>query len=494
MKNLVICGLCVIAVLGEEARGADLPPDMEAQIAEGKRWFQEAGNTDLGTAERNAARVKAWKCLWPAREALDLYGDDHPEGADAAERKYGEIRMMVHWLKKESPMGLLESSGVGPGKGAGAVGGAPPAPPPPTPPAPGPVPPPAPGASAPPAPPSPKPPGPTVESLFAAAEEYERKHRFDLSGIHERYLAVVTTFPDLSRDLVRKAAEKAGDAEGRMKDAYRVLRNEDPDALEGVNDTRIRGMVTVVSLDLKKPDAAVRERAARVLGLLAHPDSIPPLSKAVAKEAEPAPADAMVDAFARIGGKKGALALAELPGDSRHAARAFDALLRMGRRSPVDRRYAALGIACFVAAKDDALFQRMLSTLKGMGRDGFLALTDSVNHNMTAARLLAVIGELSDAKEPGVALVVSRYFQHGRGPDDDRIREAALAAVRKLAKKENCGDAVIPCLFHGVRTEETRWYTTNLLQELTGQRFTVKQWGSWKAWWKSKHPEWKENS
>ena len=61
--------LAAAALLAGSAFAADLPPDMDAKVAEGKKWFDVAGNTDLGTGERNAARVKSWKCLWPALEA-----------------------------------------------------------------------------------------------------------------------------------------------------------------------------------------------------------------------------------------------------------------------------------------------------------------------------------------------------------------------------------------------------------------------------------------
>jgi hypothetical protein len=331
-----------------------------------------------------------------------------------------------------------------------------------------------------------------VESLFANAQEYERRHRFDLPGIHARYLRVVTTCPDLSQDLVRKAAEKAGDLEGRLKDAYRLLRNEDPDALQGATNVRIKAMVLTVARDLSSRDAALRERAARILGLLGHPEAVYDLSKALDKETEEAPAAAAIEALGRIGGTKGATALADLRSDDRYASRALDALIALSKRNPVDRRIAAKQMGRFVGAKDEALFDRMLAAFKGMGMDGLLGLQACCENNTTADRLIDVIGRLSESKEPAVARVLSRYLQQGRGPDDARIRDAAMNGIRKMAQPKNVGDAVVPHLFPAVRNKFTRFYATQMLQEITHQLIDIRHYTSWSTWWRSTHPDWKE--
>jgi HEAT repeat protein len=501
-----------VSIFAGPAAAADLPKEMDALVAEGKKWFQESGNTELGTAERNAARVKSWRSLWPAREALDRYEEDHPEDMNRVDAKYGEIRMMIYCLRKESPVGLLEGSGVGPKKGGDdeedpepaappAAGRTPPmlppgpAPtPPPAPASPGPVPAAPPAAPVPAAPPkAPGPPAPAVESLMAAAEEYERKHRFDLPGIQARYLKVVAADPDLSSPLARKAAENAGELESRLKDAYRLLRNEDPDSLKGMTNVRIKGMVIAVARDLPDPDPAVRERAARTIGLLANLEGVYYLANALKKETEAAPADAMVEALVRIGGLKSADALADLKDDARHAERALAALIRLSKRNPVDRRIAATRMARFVGARDDELFDRMFKTLQGMGPEGVVGLAAALDHGTTYPRLIKVIGALADTKEPGVARVLSRYFQQGRGGGDDQVRDAAMKAVKKLAKPENAGEAVIPRLFYAVRNVATRVFTTQVLQEITGRGYTVKEWGSWSNWWLESHPGWKDD-
>ena len=494
----------IARTLGLLAAALALPPavafadsigEIEPLVAEGTKWFKESGNTDLPPGDRNAARVKAWKSLWPAREMLDRLCEKNPGDEESLNRKYGEIRSMIYWLRKEAPMGLLEGSGVGPGPGElsdsrgesdpGAGGGPAELPPTPTPPAP------APGVPAAPVPP-PAPAIPTLDTLFAAAEAYEKEHRFDTPGIHGRWLRVVATYPDSADPRVRTAAEKAGAAEAKLKDAYRLLRNEDPDALKGASSVKLRGFVIVVSRDLVSPDTALRTRAARTLGLIGHPEGAYELKKALEKETEDEPADVMADAMFRIGGRKGADALADFKAHPKHAGRALDALITLARRNSVDRRIAAKEMARFMGARDESLFEKMLATQKSLGQDGIHGLAACTEHNTTASRLVAVCQAMGDSKEPAVARVLAKYFQPGRGPQDAAIREAAMSAVREMFKKENCGDAVIPHLFVGLRNGATRGYTTMLLQELTGQKFEVKAWNQWSAWWRRGHPEWKE--
>jgi hypothetical protein len=446
--------------------GGELPKEMDALFAEGKRWFQEAGNTDLGTAERNAARVKAWKALWPAKEALDAYEEENPGGMEEANRKYGEIRSMIYWLRKESPIGLLEGSGVGPAKADPE---------------------PAPPKEEPKAEPKAAPPSP-LEALFAAAESYEKRHPFDVPGAHARWLKVVAACDDPSNEIARKAAVRAADLETRLKDAYKLLRDDDPEALQGIDNVRIKGMAIAVARDLLSRDPAVREKAGKTLGALGHGEAIYYLKRALPKEEVDGPADAMVQALERIGGPKGCEALADLNDDSRHAGRAFDALLRISGRNSVDRRTAARQMGRYIGARDDEQFDRMMKAFKGMGDVGLVGLAASLGNNTTYARLLKVIDLLSNSKEPSVAALFVRYFQEGRGPRDAEVRAAAMNAVRKMAKPENCGEDVIPHLFGGLRVVASRAYTTALLQELTGKDFSVDKWGYWSDWWKSTHP------
>ncbi len=201
----------------------------------------------------------------------------------------------------------------------------------------------------------------------------------------------------------------------------------------------------------------------------------------------------MVEALVRMGGLKAADALADLKGDDRHAARALDALIRLSKRNPVDRRIAAVQMARFVGAKEEELFAKMFATLQGLGRDGTVGLAACLDHGTTYPRLLKVIDALGATKEAGVARVLSRYFQQGRGQGDDQVREAAMKTVVKMGKPENVGENVVPQLFYAVKTAATRIYTTQVLQEITGRRFTVKEWGSWSNWWYESHPGWKED-
>jgi hypothetical protein len=290
--------------------------------------------------------------------------------------------MMVHWLKKESPVGLLESTGVGPAKtepGSLLDWGPPPAdlrdpatdssPSPPSPPARhGPAPSsPAPAA----APPEPAPPA-TIEFRFAQAEAYERAHRHDVPGMHERWAEILALFPDPSHELFRRAAERAGALESRLKDAYRILRDEDPDALEGVGSARVKSMVVLVSKDLRSPDAALRSRAARLLGVLGRPEGVDGLARAMEREKDGETGATMAEAVERIGGAAAADALAEFRDDPRYGA--LEGLLRIAARSPVDRRIAVTRLAVFGRVRDEAIFDRAVRALEGMEYDGTIGL------------------------------------------------------------------------------------------------------------------------
>jgi hypothetical protein len=482
------------------ARAADPPAELRTLFDEGRKWFAKAGDTDLAMGERNAARQEAWKSLWPAREILDRFGEENPGDAARVEREFGEIRMMVHWLRKESPVGLLERTGVGPKKGddadgEGEVKGRPtgwgPKPPdggtpPPPKPEPG-----TPAGSAP-APPA-TPAGPTPEGLAAEAEAYEKSHPFDLPGIQVRWMRVLEAAEGPGSAAVQRAAERVGDLETRLKDAYRVLRDEDPDSLEGIETERMKRMAFSLGRDLLSPDASLRERAARLLGILGRVEAVPDLRRGLDREKEEAPGREMVEALVRIGGAKAAAALGELREKPFLTHAGLDGLVRLSKRNPVDRRLAARQIARYAPVKDPAVFDRVMQTLRGIGGyDTAIGLAAALDDPLPLDRILAVVDALTETKEPAVAKVLARYLRHARLPAEQQIRSRAEQSIRRLAKPDMAGEEAIPYLFEGLRHPETRVGTTVLLQELTGQAFTVKTWGKWKEWWLSRHPGWKE--
>ena len=96
---------------------ADLPSEYAGLEAEGTKWFNEAGKADLSTTERNDARKKAWVNLYRAKEILDAHWEAHPGDQDRIEDRLMNVGKMVFWIKKESPIGLLEGTGVGPKSG-----------------------------------------------------------------------------------------------------------------------------------------------------------------------------------------------------------------------------------------------------------------------------------------------------------------------------------------------------------------------------------------
>ena len=114
MRPLLLVAALAAALPAAAARAADLPPELPAMEQEGEKWFNTAGDTDLSQNERNEARKKAWTNLYPALEILNRYWDDRPDDQARVEDRIMKVGQMVFWLRKESPLGLLESTGVGP--------------------------------------------------------------------------------------------------------------------------------------------------------------------------------------------------------------------------------------------------------------------------------------------------------------------------------------------------------------------------------------------
>ncbi len=496
-------------LLAGPARGAEFPPELDGLVKEGKLWFQKAGNPDLETKERSEARVNAWKNLWRAQEILNKHGDDHPGDLEKIDARFGDVGSMVYWIKKESPMGLLETSGVGPWKdepessgGTNAEGRAKqsdwpdrppperegeappgrPAPPPPPGGAPG-TPTPAPAA----APVAPSP--PPMEEAFKEAEAYARKHRADHPGVRDRFLDLMTRYPDSSHPLFQKAARLKGEAEGKMKDVYRTMRDSDPDSIKGATDAREKNLVVVLAQDLGSRDSAVRERAARLLGDIGAGEGAYALAKALRGEAEPQAALAMGDSLVRIGGCKAGEQLGKLSEDKKIAGTGVDLLVRFAARNAVDRRLAALQMARFVDSPDKVAAKKALDTLIGMGGDGALGLRDALGATNDPDERIRIFHALADTKQPWVAGPLSKFLIAGDVPNAIRCRDEAMKALR--AMNGTCGEAIVPYMFEGLRGSSTKGWTASLLREVTGQSFGMSRPGDWVSWWKQKHPDWK---
>lgn len=471
---------------------AGLPPELPGLEAEGTKWFNEAGNTDLSSAERNEARKKAWINLYRAKEILDAYWDAHPEEQDRIEDRIVNVGKMVFWIHKESPVGLLEGTGVGPKPSGGTVkrdwpDKAPPE-------KPGAVP----GGDVPkPAdppkpvdPPKPADAGAAFAEEYGAADAWAKKHRADLSGVMERFQALLAKYPDqTAHPLYAKAVQRAGEGSAKLKDSYRKLRNEDPDSLKGGAPDESKAAVIGLARELASPDPATRERAAKLLGVLGSGEAAYTIGDRMKREKEPAPLKAMGEALVAIGGRKSVQALHAFKDDDL-APRAFEWLQGILARNPVDRRLAIEEMGEFALSKDEAVAKKSVDQLVSLGAEGNQGLLKALKTTDTEIRL-KIIPALGATKDPKMAAPLSSFLLLGDLPGTVACRNAADAAITALDK--DCGDMkVVPYLFAGLRNAGTKAFTNVALIRITGQRFSMSRPGDWQAWWKKTHPDWKE--
>jgi len=471
---------------------ADLPPEIARMEEDGEKHFNEATDTDLSPSARNDARKKAWVLLYPALEALNAHWDANPGDQARLESRIMKVGQMVFWLRKESPMGLLESTGVGPkpaapskpagwgekpppekpGDAPGSGGaGTPPAPAPGTP---------APGA------PAPASAGPTLEESFKEADAYARKHRADLPGIMERFQAVMAAHPGAtSQPLWLEAAKRAADASRALKDFYRLRRDDDPDSLKNLDSPDVRAMALALGREVADRDPTVRRRAANLLALLGSAEGVYPLVQAARKETDPETLAAMLDAVVAIGGRKAAEHLGKVKDDPGVGMRAVDALGRLAAKNRVDLRLAARELGRCAMAKDEGVAKCAVDILVGLGPDGALGLVDALDSKSTEVRL-KIIPALGATKNPKVARPLARFLLSGDNEAMERCRAAAKEAIQGL------GEPAVPYLFAGLRDPNTKAHTALLLREMTGQMFSMSRPGDWTRWWKETHPDWKE--
>jgi hypothetical protein len=459
---------------------ADLPKELEGLEAEGAKWFNEAGKTDLSTSERNEARKKAWINLYKAKEILDAHWEAHPEDQDRLEDRMVKVGQMCFWIKKESPIGLLEGTGVGPKAGTNVKRDwpdkdkAPPV-------KEGETPAPAPTPEAAP----PKPAARTFDEEYAEAEAWAKKHRADLSGIMERFQALLANFPDqTAHPLYAKAVEKAGAGSSKLKDAYRKMRNDDPDSLKGGAPDNTKLVLIGLTRDLGNNDAGVRERAAKLLGTLGSGEAAFSIADRMKREKEAAPLHAMGAALVAIGGRKTVEQLHKFR-DDELAPRAFEWLVAISGRNPVDRRLAVEEMGEFALAKDEAVAGKAVDHLVSLGNEGAHGLLKAIKTPSTEIRL-KIIPALAATKNPRVATQLTSFLLLGDVDGTVRCREAAKKAIMDI------GEPAVPYLFAGLRNAGTKMHTGDLLRKLTGQMFSSSRPGDWQRWWKSTHPDWKE--
>jgi hypothetical protein len=230
------------------AHAADLDSaELERLESEGRAWFDKAGNTDASRDQRNEALREAYTRLKQAWSILDAYCDEHPAEIDALDEQMGRINKMLFWVKKEAPIGVLDGR-----KPGAASSSAPPTS--------------SPGATAP-APPSATAPATAAPiSAFERARAHQAARPGDLSGALALWLDVLASSTEPASPEHAEALSRVADLNERLKEAYRQMRDDDPDSIQVEHEPGQEGVVAarLVAL-LASEDPAARRRSVPIV-------------------------------------------------------------------------------------------------------------------------------------------------------------------------------------------------------------------------------------
>jgi len=470
----VLVAFALLVVASGPANAGELDLDkIHALRDKGKELFDESANVDLSPRKRNVLRKDAYAPLTEAFKMLDAWCDEHPEDIEKLEDLICEIHQMRYWLRKESPTGLLEGKGnqrARPSdwpdkppadlhKPALPPGESDPAP--------------APGGDATPVP-DPGPQKSPVEEHLEFAKQYEKEHPYDLAGIRDLYLDIMEHALPGSAEYAF-AIRRVSHFNGRLKEGYRLLRNEDPDTLK-LSGAEERKLVHNLSKDLKNKHADVRLRAAEYLGLLGSGDGARHIVAALKREKESACVDMMFDALLKIGGSKTIEQLGAIRKWKKEdrERRAIEVLGEMIERSEIERRYASITLGLFIFSKSKQIRREAFDRLKALGPHGAMGLMNAVmvpDHDMR----LEIIRALGDSGNGKAGSVLGPLLMGGVKGRARELRSAAEAALKKIGKP------CVPYLARGVDHNRNGPYTRFVLREITGRHF--KTGASVMAWW-----------
>ncbi len=459
MRDFIV-SVAVVAALASAAAGQAL--DLEAVKAlrdTGRMHFDASANVDLSPGERNEHRKKAFTALSEAFRILDAWCEAHPEDAERLDDLMVEIHQMRYWLRKESPMGLLEEDESNVRKGTPPDW--PPAPPPEAP---------APGVPAAP----PKAPAQAVADHLKHAEEYGKSHPYDRPGLRDLYLDILghaaPGSPEYEAALRRVSELNAG-----LKKAYRLLRDEDPDTLD-LSGAEERSLVKSLAEDLKSREPDARVRAAQYLGLLSSGEAARPLVAALRREKVDAVREGILSALDAIGGYRVVTELATLSSgdDSALKLKALEVLDVIANRSSAEARHASRSIGAFVSGKDDAVADKALAALGAMGANGLFGLGEAVMVKNLSRRLRVVeaLGACGDGRAAGY---LGPFLVFGAKGDLRTLQQAAVAAITSL------GRPAVPHLARFMGNPSLRQWTAYVLRQVTGESFESEE--AVRAWW-----------
>ena len=461
-----------ILVVAALALAADLPAELEGLEKDAETWFVRAGDRNAPVASKNDSRKKCWASLKKTLDILDRYSEKNPSDRPRIQERHARAAAMAWWVRRESPVGLLDESAGGTAGPGGAApsrnpfdqdpSGAP-------------------GSSI-----AGPPPG-TIEQASVLVDAWEKAHPADFPGAMQRWHEAMARFPDRwSQAPWEVAAARAGKAREALLAVYRKVRDDDPCAVVGAESPEVTRLLLVLGRELASSDSSLREKAARMLAFLGSFDAAPALGKAARKETEPQSRKAMIDALADLGGAKGARELAALRAEKPIAGEALEGLIRMGKRNPVDRRIALRLVGAFALVDDAATANRVVDVLVACGPEAARGLEEALATPDIDVRV-RVMGALAAAKDPKAARPLANFLlTTTESPDAEKGRAAAEEAILTF------GEAAVPHLLPALRNPRLRLRTGDLLRKITGAQIGSGRADDWVDWWKKKHPDWKE--
>ncbi len=264
----------------------------------------------------------------------------------------------------------------------------------------------------------------------------------------------------------------------RLKEGYRTLRNDDPDSIAG-GDTagRESDVAARLATGLAAADAAERLRAADQLAALGHTPAASNIQDALRREKDAAVRERMFLALVRLGGRRTCETLARFAKEQRPELPlgAVGALAALGKKGPVQARYACLSLGEFTAVSRqlDAA-TAALAALESFGAPAVAGLVRAAQTKDKALEL-RVLEALGATGHPRAAPTLCERLETS---GDGELRAAATAALAKI------GRPAVPALIDALRTRKTRQYAGSVLYELTGQAFGEDV-RAWTEWWRT---------
>lgn len=485
---LLLIAACVPAVPCV-ARAADDAADVKDDpVAEARRlrdeakpFFRRAGDTDLSAKERKSSRREAYTRLKEALRLLDELLDAHPERAASLDALYVEIRTMYYWVKKEAGIGEFGPERPAPPPDTGSE----PAKEPPPAPSDGP----SPSSSGGPSPSSsggpvevpadePEvPAGPSAADVLKDIRRYETKHPGDVPGLHERYTAFLRSFPDRDAPEYATAVERLEELDRRLKDVYRNLRDDDPDAVEA-DEADVEHLIAELEKDLENPEEPVRARAARYLGSLGSGKAATPLVRALKDASHGSEQyEACAEALAKIGGRRVTHRLLREKPDSVHGVAVLDVLRRTVRRGGVNARLAGEALGTYVLAFNAATQHAVAEELFEAGKPGAVGLALVVDLAPTEKKV-PYIEHLGTVAEPRAVEHLAKFLVVNPVGARKKMHRAARKAI------EDIGKPGVRYLIRALENEDLRVWSGELLRQITGAKLKDDKPRTWEKWFR----------